>query len=147
MGLRAMISKPERLWKYVADVRNRFAATEPTLGESNGQLNGTSEGPGRAAALLSEDDAQTLRFDYNQPEYITVTVACATSEKQRIKEIQLEPGATIEFSITASGIAQDFPTLDFSLCRAGVHGSVKPLDHPVQEGDRVEIYRPVEATS
>lgn len=144
MNLKEMISKSHRLWTSLAEVHNRPVVLKSQLEETNGQFEQALEGFGRAVAASSDNEFGTRLAG---PERITVTVACATSERQLVEEVQLNLGATIEDGIVASGITRGFPDLDLSRCRVGIHGSVKSLDHPVQEGDRVEIYRPVEATS
>jgi putative ubiquitin-RnfH superfamily antitoxin RatB of RatAB toxin-antitoxin module len=85
--------------------------------------------------------------EFNAPDQITAEVVYATREKQLVKEIQLSRGASIEDGIMVSGILDVFPEIDLSSFKVGIYGTVKALDQAVQEGDRIEIYRPVKASS
>ena len=54
----------------------------------------------------------------------------------------LPPGSTVADALHASGWLQAHGlTLDALAC--GVWGRVKPLDHPLRDGDRIELYRPL----
>ena len=44
-----------------------------------------------------------------------------------------------------SGVLDDYPEIDLQTHKVGTYGKVQPLDHILRDGDRVEIYRPVEA--
>lgn len=55
------------------------------------------------------------------------------------------PGATIREAIAASGLLASFPELSIEEGMVGVWYRVRPLDAPLREGDRVEIYRPLRA--
>ena len=52
-------------------------------------------------------------------------------------------GTTLREAIAQSRILETIPGLE--LRAAGVFGQVRGLDEPVAEGERVEIYRPLEA--
>jgi len=72
---------------------------------------------------------------------IAVEVACATADKQLVLEIVVADGTTISQAIELSKIQNEFPELDFQLCKVGIFGQQKPRDHSLTDGDRVEIYR------
>lgn len=55
----------------------------------------------------------------------------------------LPPGATLERAILASGVVGHFPEIDLSTAKVGVYSETLPLSAPVENGDRVEIYRPL----
>jgi len=74
---------------------------------------------------------------------IAVGVAYATSKNQVWREFSLEEGATIKDVIIKSGILDEFPEINLEQQKVGVFGEIKPLDSPAQDGDRVEIYRPI----
>lgn len=145
MGLKEMLSQSKRLLRTLAKGQNGFAVLQQTPELIRGRRTRALKGPEQALAAPKEFQAAPAKSD--APERITVTVAYATREKQQVEEVQLKPGATIEDGIVASGIAERCPDLDLSRCSVGIHGSVKPFEHLLQEGDRVEIYRPVEAKS
>ncbi len=74
---------------------------------------------------------------------ITVEVVYARPDRQALVEVSLEEGATLEAAIGASGIAARFPHDDLSKCRVGVWGRITERDALLEDGDRVEIYRPL----
>lgn len=77
-------------------------------------------------------------------EKISVEVAYALPEQQKIVALEVEEGATAMEAAMASGIERFFPGLDVASSDMGVFGkSVKPNKYVMQEGDRVEIYRPL----
>ena len=76
---------------------------------------------------------------------IAVEIALATPDRQALIEVEVDSGATVADVIAASRIGQQFPDLDIDCMAAGVWGKVLPRDHAVRDGDRVELYRPLEA--
>jgi putative ubiquitin-RnfH superfamily antitoxin RatB of RatAB toxin-antitoxin module len=77
-------------------------------------------------------------------ETIRVEVAYAKCDIQRLLEIQVIAGTTARDAVRLSGLGDEFPEVDVSICPIGLYGS--PIDgrHIVREGDRIEIYRPLE---
>ena len=61
-----------------------------------------------------------------------------------MRAVELPDGATVAEAIATSGLAGQFPGLDFGELQAGIWG--KPVERacPVRDGDRVELYRPLE---
>lgn len=83
-------------------------------------------------------------------EPITVEVAYALPDKQKLIELLVKPGTTALQAAEQSGIAQHFPGLDLSKAdmgifgqNLGVKGLAAPESYELQPGDRVEIYRPL----
>ncbi len=76
-------------------------------------------------------------------EIMTVEVAYARPDEQRIIELQVPPGTTIAEAIERSGITELFPEIDLSKNKVGIFGKLAKLDTELQPGDRVEIYRPL----
>lgn len=82
---------------------------------------------------------------------INVEVAYATPEKQVVIPINLQNDAQLIEAITISGIFDLFPELAkihdegsmFSL-KVGIFSKPRDLGEYVREGDRIEIYRPLE---
>ncbi len=70
-----------------------------------------------------------------------VAVAYALPHRQVWLRVELAEGATVLDAIVGSGILDRFPGLDPAQHKVGVFGKVSPLDTPVHDGDRVEIYR------
>lgn len=83
-------------------------------------------------------------------EPISVEVAYALPDKQKIISLLVEPGTTAYVAVMRSKITDFFPELDIEKAKMGIFGQalgtkgLKSLhDHVLQVGDRVEIYRPL----
>ncbi|WP_333839328.1 RnfH family protein [Pelomicrobium sp.] len=74
---------------------------------------------------------------------LTVEVVYAMPHLQRLKQITVPPGTTVQQAIERSGILQDFPEIDLTKNKVGVFGKLSRLDAPLNDRDRVEIYRPL----
>lgn len=85
-------------------------------------------------------------------ELITVEVAYATPNKQKIIELIVEPGVTAYQAAERSGICSEFSEIDLPSAKMGIFGQAlgtkglkSAKEHILQPGDRVEIYRPLQA--
>lgn len=76
---------------------------------------------------------------------ITLEVAYALPERQKIVTLQVEEGTSVRQAALSSGLDQHFPDIDLAQARLGIFGKLvaKPEQEQVREGDRVEIYRPL----
>ena len=76
---------------------------------------------------------------------INVEVAYAMPEKQIIRAVNVDAGTTIGAAIVQSGIMMDFPELDIKLedANVGIFGKAAAMTAVLNDGDRVEIYRPL----
>lgn len=72
-----------------------------------------------------------------------VAVAYAEPHQQTWLTIEVPDGCTVRNAITASGILEKFPHIDLERQKVGIFGKVTTLDGPLNEGDRIEIYRPI----
>ncbi len=72
-----------------------------------------------------------------------IEVAYATPAKQLILECQVETGTSARDAVAISGINQHFSEIDLENCELGVFGKAIPADYELQDGDRIEIYRPL----
>lgn len=74
-----------------------------------------------------------------------VEVAYATPEKQQIIALDVADGTTALEAVHQSGIKDVFPEIDPDGDSMGIFGKVikSPAEHPLRDGDRVEIYRPL----
>jgi len=75
---------------------------------------------------------------------IAVVVAYSPAA-QRVDQVvlSLPSGATVQDALAASGLLQRHGEIDLALNKVGVWGRLRPLDSPLREGDRVEVYRPL----
>lgn len=75
---------------------------------------------------------------------IGVEVVYALPQWQKIIALKVVPGTTAFDAACRSGVQDMFPDIDLEHSDMGVFGKViKPRDYQLQEGDRVEIYRPL----
>lgn len=87
-----------------------------------------------------------------KPELIAVEVAYALPQRQLIVPLQVERGCSALAAVKLSGIAREFPgidpdTADMGIFAKNLDGKTLPLpqDYVLKAGDRVEIYRPLQA--
>ncbi|RPE02330.1 RnfH family protein [Candidatus Pantoea deserta] len=74
---------------------------------------------------------------------ISVEVVYALPEKQYQRVVRLEEGSTVEQAIVASGLLELRRDIDLSRNKVGIFSRTVKLSDTLQEGDRVEIYRPL----
>ena len=72
-------------------------------------------------------------------------VIYATPAKQALLQVEVEAGCTVREAIERSGIRAEFPELPAALEAVGIFSRKVSLDHVLNAGDRVEIYRPLVA--
>ncbi|QBM19160.1 protein RnfH [Marinobacter sp. JH2] len=74
-----------------------------------------------------------------------VEVAYARSDKQQILEVAVPEGTTALEAVKVSGIVDVFPEINPDEIDMGIFGKVvkKPASQVLNEGDRVELYRPL----
>ena len=68
---------------------------------------------------------------------LRVEVVRAWPERVELCTLQLDEGATVRSALAAAGMAAPHG--------AGIHGRRAPLDAKLADGDRVEVYRPLQA--
>jgi putative ubiquitin-RnfH superfamily antitoxin RatB of RatAB toxin-antitoxin module len=75
-----------------------------------------------------------------------VEVVYALPDKQKIIAIDVPEGTVAFDAVQLSGIGKQFPDINIEEAKMGVFGkAVKPKEHVLSEGERVEIYRPLKA--
>lgn len=76
---------------------------------------------------------------------IKVEVSYALPKKQQIIALEVTPGTTVYEAAEQSGIIRQFPDLELESAKMGVFGKAvsKPKAEVLNDGDRVEIYRPL----
>lgn len=109
------------------------------------QLKSLAEETGQDFSKLSEEEFQMVLAELGDAKRITIEVVYAQCEKQIINELQVPQGATIEDGIVLSGILDQAAEVDLTTNKVGIFGVVKPLSQVLADGDRVEIYRGVNA--
>ena len=72
-----------------------------------------------------------------------IGIAYALPQRQAWFDIELPDGSTIQDAINRSGILKQFPEIDLEKNKVGIYGKASKLDAVLNDGDRVEIYRPI----
>ena len=72
-----------------------------------------------------------------------IGIAYALPQRQAWFDVELPDGATIQDAINRSGILKQFPEIDLEKNKVGIFGKVGKLDAVLNDGYRVEIYRPI----
>ncbi|NVJ90156.1 MAG: RnfH family protein [Methylocystaceae bacterium] len=76
---------------------------------------------------------------------MNVGIVYGTAIKQIWLKMDVPDGSTIEEAIKLSGILDQFPEIDLETQSVGVFGRISKLDKVLENGERVEIYRPITA--
>lgn len=75
-----------------------------------------------------------------------VQVSYAGADTSIVLTIHVKPGTTIREAFELSCLQKIAKNARLVEGKAGIFGEIKPLDTPVQENDRIEIYRPLTAS-
>jgi len=74
---------------------------------------------------------------------ITVEVVYGLPNKQALLKVVIESGNTVEQAINASGIKRRFDEIDLAVNKVGIWNRTCKLSDEPNDGDRIEIYRPL----
>jgi len=74
---------------------------------------------------------------------MNITVAYALPTEQTLEEMEVPEGTTAEEAIAMSHLLEKYPEIDLAANKVGVLGKLVPINSPLRDGDRVEIYRPL----
>ena len=77
---------------------------------------------------------------------LEIEVVYALPTRQSVKAVRVQVGTTVHQAIQASGIEDNFPQIDLSQDSVGIFSQKVELDHVLNDGDRVEIYRPLQVS-
>ena len=77
-------------------------------------------------------------------ETIRVEVVFATAERQELVALEIQAGSTVADAIEESRLQAVFSATDFDELQTGIWGRVVERSMALSEGDRVELYRPLE---
>lgn len=76
---------------------------------------------------------------------MNVGVCYAEVDRQLWMRLEVPDHSTVAETIQLSGLLKLYPEINLDNQKVGIFGKIAKLDTPVQEGDRVEIYRPITA--
>ena len=75
---------------------------------------------------------------------ISVELVFALPDRQVLREISVPAGATVADVVARGSLAREFPDQAIEEMQAGIWGRPVERGHVVRDGDRVELYRPLE---
>lgn len=76
-------------------------------------------------------------------EQIAIEVVYALPKEQTLLSLQIDKDSTVEQVILESGICHQYPDIDLKVNKVGVWNKAVKLTQLVEDGDRIEIYRPL----
>ncbi|MDQ6576528.1 MAG: RnfH family protein [Haemophilus parahaemolyticus] len=76
-------------------------------------------------------------------EKIVVEVVYAYPERYFLKKLTLENPITIQNAIVQSGVLEKYTEIDLRQNKVGIFSRLAKLTDMVENGDRIEIYRPL----
>ncbi len=75
---------------------------------------------------------------------LKVSVIYATPTEQVEIPLAVEANCNVAIAIRRSGILERFPELELASLSLGIFSQPAKLDDALHDGDRIEIYRPLE---
>ncbi|MGV6989682.1 RnfH family protein [Testudinibacter sp. P80/BLE/0925] len=74
---------------------------------------------------------------------ISIQIAYALPHSYFLQSYQVESGTIIQNAILQSGILQQYKEIDLRTNTVGIFSRLAKLSDVLQDGDRIEIYRPL----
>jgi putative ubiquitin-RnfH superfamily antitoxin RatB of RatAB toxin-antitoxin module len=97
-----------------------------------------------------EKASEKLMADLSKIPNIKVELVYARPEKQFLRQMKVKQGTSAMAAVMNSGLTTEYPDIDLANSRMGIFsrlldGKQLPLPehYELQEGDRVEVYRPL----
>jgi len=97
--------------------------------------------PGGLPAYSASD---SLMAEGAGSQFLSIELVFASRDRQELLQLRLPPRSSVRRAIVQSGIAERFPEFDFAELQAGIWGRPVAQSHRLEDGDRVEIYRPLQ---
>ncbi len=76
-------------------------------------------------------------------DYLKVSVAYVGPMEQVLRPLEVRIGTTVREAIEQSGVIAKCPEIDLAANQVGIFGKLAKLDQVLEDGDRIEIYRPL----
>jgi putative ubiquitin-RnfH superfamily antitoxin RatB of RatAB toxin-antitoxin module len=74
---------------------------------------------------------------------VAVELVYCSSTRQHVTRLTLIAGSTVRDAIRSSALAAQCPEIETDAVRVGIYGRLVAFETVLQDGDRVEIYRPL----
>ena len=78
-------------------------------------------------------------------DYLKVSLAYVGANDQVLRPLEVRIGTTVRQAIEQSAVLARCPEIDLAVNQVGIFGKPAKLDQILEDGDRVEIYRPLTA--
>ena len=76
---------------------------------------------------------------------ISVTVALALPDRQEVVALRLDDGSTVAEALAQADTGGPFPGVDLATAPVGIWSRPCERSTPLRDGDRVEVYRALQA--
>ena len=76
---------------------------------------------------------------------LQIEIAYAEPQRVIVKALRLPPGSRVADALRVAALDPDFTGVDLANSALGIFGRLIRPDHALQQGDRIEIYRPLAA--
>jgi putative ubiquitin-RnfH superfamily antitoxin RatB of RatAB toxin-antitoxin module len=76
---------------------------------------------------------------------LEIEIVYAEPQRVILKTLRLPPGSRVADALRLAALDPDFTGVDLANSALGIFGRLTRTDHALQEGDRIEIYRPLAA--
>ena len=74
---------------------------------------------------------------------VVIEVAYAGPDRGLVKALRVARGACVADALRVAGLDADFKDLDLANSAVGIFGKLVRREQVLQDGDRIEIYRPL----
>ena len=75
---------------------------------------------------------------------LQIEVVFGLADRQELLAVTVDSGTTVAAAIAESGIADRFPEHELDSLAVGIWGRVVAREQVLADGDRIEIYRPLD---
>jgi len=75
---------------------------------------------------------------------LRIRVVCAEAGRQTVLSLDVEDGCTAGEALQRSGILEIHPDVNANACGIGIFGQEVTHDYRLQDGDRLELLRPLQ---
>jgi putative ubiquitin-RnfH superfamily antitoxin RatB of RatAB toxin-antitoxin module len=76
---------------------------------------------------------------------LQIEIAYAEPQRAIVKVFRLAAGSSVTDALRLAALDPDFAGVDLANSTFGIFGRLARPDHALQQGDRIEIYRPLTA--
>jgi putative ubiquitin-RnfH superfamily antitoxin RatB of RatAB toxin-antitoxin module len=76
---------------------------------------------------------------------LRIEIVYAEPQRAIQRSLQLAPGSRVADALQLAALDPDFAGVDLWNSTLGIFGRLTRADHTLQDGDRIEIYRPLTA--